>query len=217
MSWSAATEPGTRRAAARGGLAPSRTARGLLALLLVASAVVAFAATGPGGGDGERAPAHMSAADAATARAVVTRARALVNVTPAQVGYRLRVAGPAEGLRGRIDTTARTITLFVAPTAAPHRIAHDLAHEIGHAFDTGRLSARQRAAYLRARGAGGAAWWPGATASDYATGAGDFAEVFALCHAASPDYRSRLAARPQDPCRLLPKDARTANLGGGTT
>jgi hypothetical protein len=147
----------------------------------------------------------------------VTRAQALVNVTPAQVGYRLHVAGPLEGMRGRIHTGARTITLFVAPTAAPHRIAHDLAHEIGHAFDTGTLSAGERAAYLRARGAAGAAWWPAGEASDYATGAGDFAEVFALCHAASPDYRSRLAVRPQDPCRLLPKDARTANLGGGAT
>ncbi len=189
----------------------------MLALLLAAGAALALTPLGPGGAGDRRAPVRLSAADAATARAVVTRAQALVNVTPAQVGYRLRVAGPAEGLRGRIDTTARTITLFVAPTAAPHRIAHDLAHEIGHAFDTGRLSARDRAAYLRARGAGDAAWWPGAKASDYATGAGDFAEVFALCHAASPDYRSRLAVRPQDPCGLLPKDARTANLGGGTT
>ena len=207
-------------------------ARGALALLLVSGAALALSAAGqrgsgaeapvrpaagPGGADGGPALVRLSAADAATARAVVTRAQALVNVAPAQVGYRLRVAGPAEGLRGRIDTTARTITLFVAPTAAPHRIAHDLAHEIGHAFDTGTLSASERAAYLRARGAAGAAWWPGAKTSDYATGAGDFAEVFALCHAASPDYRSRLAARPQDPCRLLPKDARTANLGGGAT
>ena len=44
--------------------------------------------------------------------------------------------------------------------------------------------------------------------SDYAVGAGDFAEVFALCHSASPDFRSRLAPRPATPCELLPAGAR---------
>ncbi len=119
-------------------------------------------------------------------------------------------------MRGRIDTGARTITLFVAPGSAAHRVAHDLAHEIGHAVDAGRLSAAQRAAWVRARGAAGAAWWPSGEGSDYRSGAGDFAEVFALCHAASPDFRSRLAIRPQDACGLLPKDARTDKLGGAT-
>jgi hypothetical protein len=220
MSWAAATPAGTAEPA--GGAAARRAggrrgpAFGALALVGVAGSALALAALWPSAGR-ERAPVRLSAADAAAARAVVTRAQALVDVTPAQVGYRLKVAGPLEGMRGRIDTGARTITLFVAPTAAPHRIAHDLAHEIGHAFDTGRLSAGERAAHLRARGASGASWWPDGATSDYATGAGDFAEVFALCHAASPDYRSRLAVRPQDPCRLLPNDARTANLGGGGT
>ena len=50
-------------------------------------------------------------------------------------------------------------------------------------------------------------------ASDYRSGAGDFAEVFALCHSVSPVFRSRLAPRPQDPCAVLPKSARDANLG----
>jgi hypothetical protein len=217
MSWAAGA---SMHAAGHGGRVRTSRARslrraalGALGLIGAAGSALAFAAPGGGG----QAPARLPVADAAAARGVVSRAQGLVNVTPAQVGYRLRVAGPLEGLRGRIDTAARTITLFVAPTAAPHRIAHDLAHEIGHAFDTGRLSATERAAYLRARGVAGATWWPGGEASDYATGAGDFAEVFALCHAASPDYRSRLAVRPQDPCRLLPKDAQTANLGGGAT
>jgi len=75
------------------------------------------------------------------------------------------------------------------------------------------MSAGQRAAYLRARGVPGAAWAPDAGASDYRSGAGDFAEVFALCQAASSVYRSRLAPRPQDPCAVLPKSARDGNLG----
>jgi len=161
------------------------------------------------------APQRLSPADAAAARSVVARARALVAVTPAQLGYRLRVAGPVAGLRGRTDTAARTITLYVAPGDAPSAVAHDLGHELGHAFDATRLTDADRAVYLRARGVPGATWFPGGRASDYRSGAGDFAEVFALCHAASTVYRSRLAARPQDPCGVLPKQARAAKLGDG--
>ena len=185
-----------------------------VALAGVAGSALAFSALWPDAGD--PAPRALSPSDAAVAGAVVRRAQALVDVTPAQVGYRLRVEGPLPGVRGRIDTGARTITLFVAPGSAAHRVAHDLAHEIGHAVDAGRLSAAQRAAWVRARGAAGAAWWPSGEGSDYRSGAGDFAEVFALCHAASPDFRSRLAIRPQDACGLLPKDARTDKLGGAT-
>jgi hypothetical protein len=160
-------------------------------------------------------PAALTPAGRAAARAVVARARTLVAVTPAQLGYRLHVAGPVAGLRGRTDTAARTITLYVAAGDAPSAVAHDLGHELGHAFDATRLTDADRAAYLRARGVPRAAWFPGGRRSDYRSGAGDFAEVFALCHAASTVYRSRLAPRPQDPCAVLPKRARAAKLGDG--
>jgi hypothetical protein len=162
-------------------------------------------------------PERLSASDAVAAHAVVDRARRLTTLTPAQLGYTLRVAGPVPGLRGQTDNAAHTITLFVSPNDAPNLVAHDLAHEIGHAFDAERLTAAQRAAYLRSRGAAGAPWFPGSQASDYRSGAGDFAEVFALCHAASPVFRSSLATRPADPCRALPKEARAAKLGEGGT
>jgi hypothetical protein len=148
-------------------------------------------------------------------RRVVARAERLVSLTPAQLGYTLRVAGPVPGLRGQTDNAARTITLFVSPHDTPNVVAHDLGHELGHAFDARRLTVAQRAAYLRGRGVPTASWLPGPQASDYRSGAGDFAEVFALCHASSPVYRSRLAARPQDPCGALPKEARAAKLGEG--
>jgi hypothetical protein len=196
-----------------------RAVRAALAVALaaagVAASALAFGAVWPGDPAAPARPATLSAADASIAGGVVTRAQTLVSVRAEELGYRLHVAGPVAGVRGRTDTAARTITLFVSPTDAPHRVAHDLGHEIGHAFDATRLSAADRAAYLRARGAPSAPWWPGARASDYRSGAGDFAEVYALCHAASPDFRSRLAARPQDPCAALPKAARAAKLGGG--
>jgi hypothetical protein len=203
------------------GRAPLFRSPAARAILLVALAVagvavsaLAFSAVWPSGGAAPR-PAALSPADAARARAVVERARALVSVTPEQLGWRLRVAGPLAGVRGQADWAARTITLYVSPYAAAHEVAHDLGHEIGHAFDAERLSGAERAAYLRGRGVPAAAWWPRGQASDYRSGAGDFAEVFALCHAVSPVYRSHLAARPQDPCGLLPKQARGAKLAGG--
>lgn len=184
------------------------------AVATVAAASLAIATLG-GGGASAPHPAALSPADASAARAVVARARTMVSAAPEALGYRLVVAGPVTGLRGQTDTAARTITLFVAPDDAPSAVAHDLGHEIGHAFDATRVTDAERAAYLRARGVPRATWFPGHGASDLRSGAGDFAEVFALCHSVSPVFRSRLAARPADPCGVLPTAARTAKLGDG--
>jgi hypothetical protein len=213
VSASAAAMPAPRPHRGR----PLRAALAAVAALAgVAASALAFSAVWPQGPAAPPAQPHrLSAADAVAARAVVARAERLVSVTPAQLGYTLRVAGPVAGLRGQTDTAARTITLFVSPSDAPHVVAHDLAHEIGHAFDARRLTPALRAAYLRGRGVPGAPWFPGRAASDYRSGAGDFAEVFALCHASSPVYRSRLAPRPADPCRVLPAPARGTNLREG--
>jgi hypothetical protein len=211
---------GSRARAERREAHARRVVLATVAALVVVLAAALLARAIRSGDDADRAsappsPAQLSPADAAAARSVVARARALVAMTPAQLGYRLRVRGPVAGLRGQTDSATRTITLYVAPGDAPAAVAHDLGHELGHAFDATRMTDADRAAYLRARGVPGATWFPGGRASDYRSGAGDFAEVFALCHAASTVYRSRLAARPQDPCGVLPKQARAAKLGGG--
>ncbi len=173
---------------------------------LAAALLVACGSGERGSRQGAGAPASATPA----ARALVRRARALVDVSPRDLGYRLVVAGPDAGaVRGATDTKLATITLYVDDRDAAHRVAHDLAHEIGHAYDARRLTAAARDAWLRARGAPSARWSPGGPASDYNTGAGDFAEVFARCHAASPEFRSRLAPRPADACALLPPGART--------
>jgi hypothetical protein len=203
--------------------APARRARLVRAALTavaaaagVAISALAFGALWPSAGPAPAThPQGLSASDRAAVRAVVDRAERMVTLTPAQLGYTLRVAGPVPGIRGQTDNVARTITLFVSPADTPNVVAHDLGHELGHAFDARALTTAQRAAYLRARGAPDAPWFPGPRASDYRSGAGDFAEVFALCHAASPVYRSRLAARPADPCGALPNQARAAKLAEG--
>jgi hypothetical protein len=157
---------------------------------------------------GEQARAVNDAAPAAGPHAAaLARAVALISFDPGTLGHRLRVGAARPGVRAQLDRETRTITLFARRSDPPHRWAHDLAHELGHAFDDLHMSDADRGDYLRRRGSPGADWAAGPGRSDYAVGAGDFAEVFALCHAASPDFRSRLAPRPADPCTLLPAAA----------
>jgi hypothetical protein len=140
-------------------------------------------------------------------RDALPRALALISFDPASLGHRIEVAPARPDVRAELDRRTETITLYARAGDPPHRWAHDLAHEFGHAFDDLRLTDSGRRAYLTRRGVPGATWAAAPGASDYATGAGDFAEVFALCHAASPDFRSRLASRPEDPCTVLPSAA----------
>jgi hypothetical protein len=160
---------------------------------------------GPGG---ENLRPEVSAS---ARQADLRRALPLISgVSPGALGYRLALAPRRDpALRALTDTESHTITLYLARDDTPHRTAHDLAHEMGHAWDAEHMTSATRRAYLARRAVPHAEWWPTkAGHSDYDVGAGDFAEVFALCHAASPEFRSRLAPRPPDPCTVLPKGAR---------
>jgi len=186
-------------------------------LALATMALVAAAAAAAGCGSGARRPAAAGAGppvrpelSAGARRADLRRALALVGgVSARALGYRVELAPRRDaGLRALTDTVTHTITLFLARDDAPHRTAHDLAHELGHAWDADAMTPASRRAYLARRGVRRARWWPTSGRSDYDVGAGDFAEVFALCHAASPEFRSRLAKRPANACSMLPKGAR---------
>jgi hypothetical protein len=162
---------------------------------------------------GETAPVRTTAStrapDPAAQRAALRRAMALLGYR-GRLGYRIVLAPPRPAVRAETNTGTRTITVFLDPMDAPHKVAHDIAHELGHAWDARHLDDAGRRAYLERRGADHAAWWPRTVGADYATGAGDFAEVFARCHAASPEFRSRLAPPPADACAALPPGARDA-------
>lgn len=181
----------------------------MAAAILATTALATGAVAGAGCDDTPAGPPETPASVPPTERAgIVNRAQDLVAVAPADLGYRLRSAPARSTLRAQTDHTRRTITLFLRRGDAVHRIAHDLAHEVGHAYDNRRMTSGQRAAYLARRGVAGAPWFVADGPSDLESGAGDFAEVFALCAAASPDFRSRLAPRPEVPCEELPIDAR---------
>jgi hypothetical protein len=148
-------------------------------------------------------PGGPRAGSAEERDALLRRALSLVSLPHGKFGYRLVAAPARAGVRAQIDRSSRTITVFVSTSDARHRVAHDVAHELGHAYDDRRLTPALRRGYLRRRGVLGTAWWPGGRFSDLRSGAGDFAEVFALCHAPSPEFRSRLAPRPTDPCGII--------------
>lgn len=200
-----------RRVGGRGrrGLAARVVGASVLLALLGGWIAVGRAAVPARVGSAAAGPAAVQTVYPATQRAALRRALALVDVRGPH-GYRIALAPPRRGVRAETNTGTRTITIFLDPTDAAHRVAHDIAHELGHAWDAGHLDDAGRRAYLHGRGVDRAAWWPGTIGSDYDTGAGDFAEVFARCHAASPDFRSRLAAPPVDACAALPPGARGA-------
>jgi hypothetical protein len=101
------------------------------------------------------------------------------------------------GTLGLFEPDSRRVTVYVAPTQSTQGLRVTIAHELGHALDSLVSTAATRRSYLVARGASPrTAWLPCGRCSDYASGAGDFAEVFALAVAGRGDFRSRLAAEP---------------------
>jgi hypothetical protein len=183
----------------------------LLAVLVLSGIALAVAASESSATAGAGDRPH--ALDAA--RSLGERALQEIDVTPQALGFQLRVL-PARGqTTTTVDLRARVITAAIRPGDPAERVAHALAYQLGHAYDALRLDDAQRDAYLRARTRTGAPWRPPAGGSDLDLGAGDFAEVFALCHAAaSSDFRSTLAPRPSDPCALLPAGAAANDLVG---
>lgn len=178
--------------------------------LLAAALCVAAAGCGGGGSSSDNPLQELTPGQR---RSAADRALTLVAGRPSDLGYRLVLAPSAPGVRAITDRHRRTITLFVRRGEVPHLLAHDLAHELGHAYDDRAMNDAERRAYLLRRGVPDATWWPGKQLSDYASGAGDFAEVYALCHAASPEFRSTLAPRPASPCSVLPPGARSGTMG----
>jgi hypothetical protein len=81
-------------------------------------------------------------------------------------------------------------------------LRHVLAHEIGHLVDTAGMTAALRTVWLRLRGISpGTPWFGCSECSDFATPAGDFAEVYVRWQRSAADIRSQLGSVP-DPAEL---------------
>jgi hypothetical protein len=88
------------------------------------------------------------------------------------------------------------IEIFVRPGDTADSLARVLAHELGHAVDVTFNDGNERRRWLDQRGAPDAPWWPNSGSADFDTGAGDFAECFAVWQVGDQDYRGRLAPSP---------------------
>jgi hypothetical protein len=111
-------------------------------------------------------------------------------------GFTVAFLPARSGLRGQTLVAARQIQIYVREGETAVGVRRILAHELGHAVDLSRNTDQDRARWLARRGASGQAWWPSAQRSDFASGAGDFAEVFARWLVGNGDFRSRLAPAP---------------------
>ena len=102
--------------------------------------------------------------------------------------------------QGLADTGTRQVTIWVRPTDTAARLQVTVAHEMGHVLDYTTLTDRDRARYLAMRGRSDCRdpWYPRNGTSDYASPAGDFAEVYALWRGGRGDFRSTFAPQPSD-------------------
>lgn len=113
-------------------------------------------------------------------------------------GWELRFLEGRPGVRGLTHSRRRLIEIFVRPGDSPAGLAHVVAHELGHAVDLTLLSPLERDLWRQGRGQGpGTVWFPSAPGqSDFATGAGDFAEAFAWLHGPGGQWSGELGPPP---------------------
>ena len=114
----------------------------------------------------------------------------------ARTGFRIEFTGARKGYMGLTHLQERRIEVFVRAcgTQSDELLRHVMAHELGHAYDTVRMSAAQREAWKAVRGIPAATPWYGCSGcTDFATPAGDFAEVYAQWARGASSNRSELA------------------------
>lgn len=104
------------------------------------------------------------------------------------------------GFRGLTFRDSQTIEVYVRAGDTPQEVAGILAHEVGHAIDLSYLDDEDRWQWLQTRGIEDAPWWLTAYASDFHTGAGDFAEAYALWAVGDPS--TSVAAGPPTAAQL---------------
>jgi len=114
-----------------------------------------------------------------------------------QLGWTVQFLPARTGYRGMAWPADRRIDVFVRDGQSLDEVAYVIAHELGHAVDLTHGTDERRTAWRQLRGMpAGAGWWACDACTDYATGAGDFAEVFAVSQLGPVDYRSEIGPPP---------------------
>ena len=131
------------------------------------------------------------------AQAVGRAAMEQIDYPVEALGWTVAFKAGKPGFLGLAIGPKRRIEIYVRSSHGVSDVAHTLAHELGHAVDLTYGSDYRRSEYLRMRGFSSDAEWFGCdSCTDYATPAGDFAEVFEYWLLGSGDYRSQLAGPP---------------------
>ena len=113
-----------------------------------------------------------------------------------RTGFRVEFKPARKGYLGLTHLKERRIEMFVRAcgTQSDELLRHVMAHELGHAYDTTRNNDAVRRAWMAARGIPASTPWYGCSGcTDFATPAGDFAEVYAQWARGSSTNRSELA------------------------
>jgi len=114
-------------------------------------------------------------------------------------GWEIRFLDARAGYRGLTYPEERVVEVYVRSSDTPSTLAHVVAHELGHAVDVTWFGVEERSAWIAARGVDPrVSWFVEAAGSDFASGAGDFAESFAWWQVGGPTWFGELAAPPSD-------------------
>lgn len=110
--------------------------------------------------------------------------------------WRIEFLHQRDGLYGLTLVPEKRIEIYVRPDQGSVFLAHVIAHELGHAVDVELNDEQERARWAEVRDIGDAPWWPTSGATDFSTGAGDFAESFAAWQVGDGAFRSAIGGPP---------------------
>jgi hypothetical protein len=111
-------------------------------------------------------------------------------------GWTIEFLGPRTGMRGTTFPYEHRIEIYFRDSFTEAELFHVVGHEVGHAIDVTYLNDEERSEWARARGYEGQAWWTGNGLTDFAVGAGDWAECFAWARMGYGPWYSELGDPP---------------------
>lgn len=113
------------------------------------------------------------------------------------LGYSVEFREYQGGQLGSANSRTKRIVIYVKRSQSEQSLRATIAHELGHALDFEHATVARRDDYRVIRRIDRRAqWYPCDRCSDYASHAGDWAEVFAYWLAGPGDFRSRVAGPP---------------------
>lgn len=123
------------------------------------------------------------------------------------LGYSVEFREYRGGQLGSANSRTKRIVIYVKDSQSRQSLRVTIAHELGHALDFEHATVARRDDYRVIRRTDREEYWyPCDGCSDYASHAGDWAEVFAYWLAGPGDFRSEMAGPPdrQQLQRLAP-------------